>query len=439
MSVILNLMIRTLLRLGLAASSLIWTVTPSLLAAQSKEPPNNPKRFVFLLPDHFRGWVCVDFGVVGAAPLLRERDALVVKPRQGEVLVTSDKTDALFLVGDAWYEVSGKRRSLPSDVNVQAGPSRTGKTESTERRCAFVGTIDERDASGEAPGFENRPGKESAIPPDERQALEVLYKTTEGDRWKHRVGWLGAPGSECNWHGVICGSSDDGSMRIMDLDLYENDLAGAIPKEIGNLRKLKFLNLGMNYLTGAIPSTLGELGDLESLTLFGNHLSGLVPDPLIQRWMAGPLDISAETHLLTDVSEIDFESDSSAVLCARHRIILRLDNSVISYTERCRRATPNDRATFCEVKEGRTDGREFATLGWLVERNRFFGLNAEYYRSVTHATFENTRVTKNGKVHAVSNYAGAGPFQLWAIQRAIEGVAASAEWDKTSTQQKCPR
>ena len=60
------------------------------------------------------------------------------------------------------------------------------------------------------------------------------------------------------------------------------------------------------------------------------------------------------------------------------------------------------------------------------------------YRNVTDATFENTRVKKGSKIHAVSNYAGADPFELWVIQRAIEGVAASAEWDKPRTQEKCP-
>jgi hypothetical protein len=172
--------------------------------------------------------------------------------------------------------------------------------------------------------------------------------------------------------------------------------------------------------------------------MFGNHLSGLVPDALIQRSLAGPLEISAETPLLTDLSEIDFESSARAVLCATHRIILRSNDSVVSYTERCRDATPDDRTTFCEVRDGRIGQGEFARLAWLVEKSGFLNLSPEYYRDITHAAFENTRVTKSGKVHAVSNYAGAGPFELWVIQHAIEGVAASAEWEKTSSQQKCP-
>ena len=380
----------------------------------------------------------MDFGVAGAAALPREGDMLVIRPHQGEVLATSDKTDAAFLYGEAWYEVAGQRKTLPDDVSLQPGPSRTGPAEPTERRCAFVGTTDERDAAAPAPGFENLARRGAAIQPEERQALEALYRATDGDHWKHRVGWLGPPGTECNWHGVGCAFSD-GTSRIVELELDDNGITGTIPPEIGQLRELQSLNLGRNDLMGAIPSTLGQLGSLEWLDVSGNQLSGLLPDALIRRWLAGPLDISAETPLLTDVSEIDFESSASAVLCANQRVILRADDSVVSYEERCRNAAPDDIATFCQVKQGHIGAREFAMLAWLTEKNGFFDLKSQYYRGITHATFENTRVTRSGKTHAVSNYAGAGPFELWTIQRAIAGVATSAEWEKTGTQEKCPR
>ncbi|MGA8223521.1 MAG: hypothetical protein WB780_17870 [Candidatus Acidiferrales bacterium] len=289
-----------------------------------------------------------------------------------------------------------------------------------------------------APGFENRSGSTGAIPLEERQALEALYKATDGEHWTHRAGWLGPPGMECNWHGVSCGGSEDEGLRVVEVDLYENNLKGAIPDAIGQLRKLDSLNLGMNQLTGAIPAALGQLGDLEWLTLVGNHFSGLVPDPLIQRWLAGRLDISAETSLLTDVSEIEYESSATALLCARLRFVFRGDDSVVSYAVRCRGAAPDDRTTFCEAKEGHIGRGEFARLAWLIERNGFFEMNPEYYRNVTHASFEDTRVTRGGKIHAVSNYAGAGPFALWITQRAIEGVGANAEWEKSSTHQECP-
>lgn len=132
-------------------------------------------------------------------------------------------------------------------------------------------------------------------------------------------------------------------------------------------------------------------------------------------------------------------SKSSSVLCARHRILLRADRSAVLFTERCRDATPDDRTTFCEVKEGRIWRGEFSKLSWFLEKSSFFALQQEYSRSVTHATFERTRAIRSEKTYEVVNYADAGPFGLWAVQQAIEGVARSAEWDKTSTRSECPR
>jgi hypothetical protein len=256
-------MVVTLRRLGRAASMLIWIVTPSLVAAQSQESPNSTKKFVFLLPDGFKGWMCVDFGVVGAPPRPREVDALVIRPRKGEVLSTSDKTDALFLYGEAWFEVNGERRPLPNDMTVQAGTSRTGNAEPTERRCAFVGTIGERDAAEEAPGFEQRIPQSKPIPLEEREALLALYKATGGDHWTHHEGWLGPPGTECHWHGVGCGGGGDEAVNVIAVDLDENNLGDAIPNELGQLKKLRSLNLDRNHLTEAIPGTLGRLENLE--------------------------------------------------------------------------------------------------------------------------------------------------------------------------------
>ena len=377
-------MLRTLLRLGFSASFVVWFAATSLAAAQSEQSSTDgPKKFIFLLPDGFKGWVCVDFGVVGAPPLPRDGDNLVIRPRPGAVLATSDKTDSMTLYGQAWFEVNGRRKPLPDNVTVQDGVSRSGNSESSERLCAFVGTSDERDAAGVAPGFENPSETGKAVPSEERQALEALYKATDGDHWVHRVDWLGPPGTECSWHGVECASSDKETVRVMEINLPDNNLTGSIPQEIGQLRDLESLNFERNHLTGPIPDSLGQLGNLEWLILFGNHFSGLVPDPLIQRWLAGPLDISAETPLLTDVSEIDFESSASSLRCARHRIVLSSNNSVVSYSERCRAATPEDRTTYCEVRKGRVGGDEFARLGWLVKKNGFFDLSPEYSRGIT--------------------------------------------------------
>ena len=45
---------------------------------------------------------------------------------------------------------------------------------------------------------------QAAIPQSEREPLISLYNATNGDDWTNSDGWTGAPGTECNWHGVTC-------------------------------------------------------------------------------------------------------------------------------------------------------------------------------------------------------------------------------------------
>jgi hypothetical protein len=225
--------VRILLLLGLVGNALISIGAATLVGAQSSES-RTYQNFIFLLPDGFRGWVCVDFGIAGAAPLPREGNTLVVRPRPGEVLQTLDSIAPSTLRGEAWFEVDGKRKPLPKGVTLQSTVGRSGPSEPTERGCAFVGTIDEREAAEPAPGFKNLV-RNIAIPKEERQGLEALYRATDGDHWKHRFGWLGPEGTESNWHGVSCGGSNK-SGAIVDLDLEDNNLSGSIPEEVGQMR-----------------------------------------------------------------------------------------------------------------------------------------------------------------------------------------------------------
>jgi hypothetical protein len=52
---------------GLTSTALIFILIGSapLLRAKSQKVPKDQK-FIFLLPNGFRGWVCVDFGIEGA-------------------------------------------------------------------------------------------------------------------------------------------------------------------------------------------------------------------------------------------------------------------------------------------------------------------------------------------------------------------------------------
>ena len=112
-------------------------------------------------------------------------------------------------------------------------------------------------------------------PDSDRAALITLYNATGGANWMNRTGWLSAaPMGE--WDGV----TTDESGRVVQLLLRENNLAGRIPVDLGNLTALTRLDFQGNKLTGSIPSTLGNLSNLDRLDLDHNQLTGQIPTQL---------------------------------------------------------------------------------------------------------------------------------------------------------------
>ena len=62
--------------------------------------------------------------------------------------------------------------------------------------------------------------------------------------------------------------------------LFNSQLTGEIPSEIGNLTNLLYLQLGHNNLIGEIPSEIGNLTNLENLFLGENELVGEIPSEI---------------------------------------------------------------------------------------------------------------------------------------------------------------
>ena len=111
----------------------------------------------------------------------------------------------------------------------------------------------------------------------DRAALEALYNATDGPNWWRRGNWLSdEPLSE--WSGVLT----DEQGRVRALDLYENQMSGPIPPELGQLTHLESLNLFENRLSGSVPPELGQLTRLLTLQLQQNRLSGPIPPELGQ-------------------------------------------------------------------------------------------------------------------------------------------------------------
>ncbi|XP_031267571.1 receptor-like protein 33 [Pistacia vera] len=76
------------------------------------------------------------------------------------------------------------------------------------------------------------------------------------------------------------------------IDFSNNYFYGEIPKVIGELDSLLYLNLSFNKVSSCIPSSLGNLSVLESLDLSSNKLVGKIPWQLTNLDFLGVLNLS---------------------------------------------------------------------------------------------------------------------------------------------------
>ena len=285
---------------------------------------------IYLISEDFSGWMCVDFEMENAPALPREGKAMVVRPRAGEVLETSDKRPGW--CSEVWVEVGPERRPLPKDVRSRHEMSATGPNEPFQRVCRFVGTIDQEDAAGNPPGLDYGWFKTRPVPESERAALIALFEATGGQQWKHKVGWLGPAGTECNWHGVDCEPKyNESTTNVTRLDLHDNNLRGTVPEAFGDLPHLTWLAMG------------GE-----------SNVSGKLPAPLLRRWLSAELEVmGGPGSLFADISAIEIEIVSPDFSwCGGRSMVLRPDGSASSVAERCGRLVPLSLRKHCELKTG---------------------------------------------------------------------------------------
>lgn len=96
------------------------------------------------------------------------------------------------------------------------------------------------------------------------------------------------------WAGVRL--KTDGSeglpLRVRELSLEHQGLAGSIPPMLGDLDALEVLVLSNHRLTGPIPPALGKLTALRLLYLRGSGLSGTIPPALGKLTALRELDLS---------------------------------------------------------------------------------------------------------------------------------------------------
>jgi ribosomal protein S27AE len=112
-----------------------------------------------------------------------------------------------------------------------------------------------------------------AVYPD-REALVALYQSTNGPNWTYS--W--------DYHRDISlfpFSSFNNQGRVQSILLYENNMSGTIPIEIGNLTHATRLGIRNNpNLRGQIPSEIGNLSQLTELNFEGCDLNGAIPSSI---------------------------------------------------------------------------------------------------------------------------------------------------------------
>ena len=143
----------------------------------------------------------------------------------------------------------------------------------------------------------------------DREVLEAFFNGAGGANWLNSENWLTEEPLE-EWYGVEV----DAGGRVAALDLTENNLAGTITPELGDLAHLGSLLLGDNFeLTGAIPPELGRLSNLEVLSIGGTAVTDSIPAELGSLsnlkvlWLAGTLltgAIPAELGKLTSLDSL---------------------------------------------------------------------------------------------------------------------------------------
>jgi len=101
--------------------------------------------------------------------------------------------------------------------------------------------------------------------------LSTLFFATKGDEWSSKTNWATSV-NQCNWERVACAAGE-----VTELSLFNNNIGGTLPKEIGLLTNLTMLDFEDNELSGPIPTKIGLLTSLMRIRLASNQLSGSLP------------------------------------------------------------------------------------------------------------------------------------------------------------------
>lgn len=111
----------------------------------------------------------------------------------------------------------------------------------------------------------------------EKDALMALYNATDGDNWTDNTNW-NSEEPIGNWYGV----TTDGDGHVTELALDNNNLAGSIPSEIGDMQWLTNIDISNNNISESIPEEFYSLTNMLYINMYENNLSGDISSNISQ-------------------------------------------------------------------------------------------------------------------------------------------------------------
>jgi len=121
-----------------------------------------------------------------------------------------------------------------------------------------------------------------------RYVMTIIYYANNGKSWDFEMLFVSSHDT-CEWFEVFPGSlgqvgvlCNDSTRQISGLSFISNKLEGTLPREIGYLTTINYLESIGNALEGTLPSELGKLTGLETLVMAGGSFGGPLP-----AWLSG--------------------------------------------------------------------------------------------------------------------------------------------------------
>ena len=230
---------------------------------------------------------------VASDPGIRE---VAWSPDGSEILIVSDRPNLVFVSPEG---ASWRHLDLSSVLGKEVAPgwravwSPDGSRIALYERSLVTMSRDGADPRILFEGVLQRPAVDPAVcslgvvvpEPEANPGLvrdcETLLKSVEtlaGDsnfRWRADL-------PITRWRGVRVETqgSEGLPLRVRELNLERQGLAGSIPPEFGDLEALEILHLKSSGVSGPIPSALGKLTALTGLDLSYTGLSGTLPPEL---------------------------------------------------------------------------------------------------------------------------------------------------------------